>query len=46
MRQAGQVRRVFLVHGEEESAFSLAEALRGDGYGKVEVPERGQVFEL
>ena len=46
VREAGKVRRVFLVHGEEESAFSLADALREDGYRKVEVPERGSVFKL
>jgi metallo-beta-lactamase family protein len=46
VREAGKVRRVFLVHGEEESALSLADALREDGYRKVEVPERGSVFKL
>jgi hypothetical protein len=40
------VRRFFVVHGEEESAFSLAEALRKGGTADVQVPERGQAFEL
>jgi metallo-beta-lactamase family protein len=46
VRRAGAVRRVFLVHGEAESALSLAEALREDGFRTVDVPERGQRFDL
>ena len=42
----GNPRRFFMVHGEEESALSLAEAIRGLGRVEVEVPERGQTFEL
>jgi metallo-beta-lactamase family protein len=42
----GDLKRVFLVHGEEESMLALAEGLRGQGIAQVEMPERGQVFEL
>jgi metallo-beta-lactamase family protein len=42
----GDLKRVFLVHGEEESMAALAEGLRGQGVAQVELPERGQVFEL
>ncbi|MDH4321489.1 MAG: MBL fold metallo-hydrolase [Desulfobulbaceae bacterium] len=40
-------RHVFLVHGEEESSQSLAEALRTElGFANVEIPEPHQTFEL
>ncbi len=42
----GDLKRIFLVHGEEESMTALAEGLRGQGVAQVEMPERGQVFEL
>jgi metallo-beta-lactamase family protein len=38
VKQAQQVR---LVHGEQERATALAEALRGLGYADVAIPERG-----
>lgn len=48
--QAGQTRgkpqKLFLVHGELESATALAEAARQQGIPQVYVPERGQSFEL
>jgi len=37
---------VFVVHGEEESSFSLAEAFRERGVANVLVPELGQEVEL
>ena len=37
---------VFLVHGEEAAARSLAAALRKEGFPRVEIPQRGQSFEL
>ena len=46
VRERGQVSRYFLVHGEEDSAEALAEDLRSAGTARVEVPERGSVFEL
>ncbi len=45
-REAGSVQRIFLVHGEPESADSLAAALRERGTADVQIPERGQAFEL
>ncbi len=46
VRDQGKLRRTFLVHGEDESVQSLAEALRAQGISPVDIPERGQVFEL
>jgi metallo-beta-lactamase family protein len=42
----GKLRHVFLVHGEDESIQSLAEELRARGISPVDMPERGQAFEL
>jgi metallo-beta-lactamase family protein len=39
---AGKVRKVCLVHGEDESADALAAALRQKGFADVAVPERGE----
>ncbi|PYF76857.1 MBL fold metallo-hydrolase [Pedobacter nutrimenti] len=39
------LKKVFLVHGEEKSLNSLAEALTEEGY-QVEIPFKGQSFEL
>lgn len=44
--QAKNLRRIFLVHGEEENSFALAEAMQEAGLPPVEVPERGQDFLL
>jgi len=46
MQDQGKVKRVFVVHGEEESALALADGLREQGVPQVDVPERGQIFEL
>lgn len=46
LQPRGRVRKVFLVHGEEPSATSLAEGLSESGVSSVEVPQRGQVFTL
>ncbi|WP_442588014.1 MBL fold metallo-hydrolase [Pedobacter sp. AW31-3R] len=40
-----QLKRVFLVHGEEKSLKSLADAITENGY-RVTIPEKGEVFEL
>jgi len=38
-------RETFLVHGEPDAAFALADSLRGQlGFGSVHVPEMGQRF--
>ncbi len=42
----GKLRRVFLVHGEDESIQSLAQELKARGISPVDMPERGQAFEL
>jgi metallo-beta-lactamase family protein len=39
-----RLQKTFLVHGEEEAAFTLAEKLRVQGHQDVEVPVRGQKF--
>ncbi len=39
-------RHVFLVHGEPENMFPLAEAIRGMGVPNVHTPERGQPFDV
>jgi metallo-beta-lactamase family protein len=36
----------FLVHGEEPQALAFADRLRGLGFPRVEVPERGQRFKI
>jgi len=43
---AGNVKRFFLVHGEEEGLLSLAEGLHEQGAMDVQIPKRGEVFEL
>ena len=45
-QQASRVRKVFVVHGEPESAESLRQGLLDKGYPNVVIPSRGQVFEL
>ena len=37
---------IFLVHGELDSATSLSGLLHRDGFGRVEIPERGHSFQL
>jgi metallo-beta-lactamase family protein len=41
-----RVKKVFLVHGEEESMVIFKELLEGKGYANVEMPEKGQSYEL
>lgn len=42
----GPVKRTFLVHGDEEVSLALAGAMSAEGLGPVEVPSRGQIFQL
>ena len=42
----GNLKHIFLVHGEEEAAFALADALKQRSSVPVAVPEQGQSFEL
>jgi metallo-beta-lactamase family protein len=46
IQEKGTLKCLFLVHGEEESSFALAKALEQQGISPVEVPQRGQTFEL
>jgi len=46
VQSAGNVKRFFLVHGEEEGLSSLAEGLREQGAADVQIPKRGEIFEL
>lgn len=45
-RLGGPVRRAFVVHGEDGPRRALAELLREEGVGEVEVPSHGESFEL
>ena len=40
-----KLRKVFLVHGEDQSLEVLASALKKEGF-KVEIPKKGETFEL
>jgi metallo-beta-lactamase family protein len=41
-----RLQRIFLVHGEQEAALGLSGLLHKQGFRAVEIPERGQSFEL
>ena len=41
-----RLQRVFLVHGEVDSAEALSNLLYRAGFSKIDIPERGQVFTL
>lgn len=41
-----RMQKIFLVHGEIDSALGLSGLLHKDGFNAVEAPERGQSFEL
>lgn len=43
---ASQLQKIFLVHGELERQQALLTGLIGRGYGHVEIPVRGQKFEI
>ena len=45
-QERGQPQKLFLVHGELDSANALAEAARQQGLPEVYVPARGQSFTL
>jgi metallo-beta-lactamase family protein len=46
VRDQGSLKRTFLVHGEESAMTELSEGLRAEGITDLEMPERGQRFEL
>jgi metallo-beta-lactamase family protein len=41
-----KLKKVFLVHGELDSMLNFKSVLEKDGFGNVEIPEKGQMFEL
>lgn len=41
-----QLKRILLVHGEEDQALSLRKELKSRGYRNVDCPEKGDVIEL
>ncbi len=43
---AAALQKVFVCHGEEEAALSLADAIRKEGAGEVAVPVYEEAFEL
>lgn len=45
-QQPDHVRKIFLIHGEEEAMRHFSERLHEGGYTQVEIPFRGQTFEL
>jgi len=47
VRDAGDLKKVFVVHGEDESSDALAETMRQEGIGReVTVPSKGQTIPL
>jgi metallo-beta-lactamase family protein len=42
----GQVKRAFVVHGENSARAAMAEILKSEGVGEVVLPELGQSFKL
>jgi len=46
LQERGDVKRIFLVHGEQEGLEALAEGLKEQGAADVQIPERGQRYEL
>ncbi len=43
---AATCRQAFVVHGEEAPALAYADRLRAAGFRKVEVPQKGETFEV
>ena len=46
VQDRGDVKHIFLVHGEQEGLTALAAGLEDAGAADVRIPERGQRFEL
>jgi metallo-beta-lactamase family protein len=45
-RSGGKLKRIYLVHGEDEARYALAEWIRAHLKAQVIVPKRGEVFEF
>ena len=41
-----KMKKVFLIHGEEESISSFSNALKSKGYLDLAVPQRGETFTI
>ncbi len=41
-----RIKKVFLVHGEQESQQALQNAMLTEGYRNIHIPEYGEVFEI
>ncbi|MES2389030.1 MAG: MBL fold metallo-hydrolase [Bacteroidota bacterium] len=41
-----KVKAIFLVHGEENSMGEFREGILAEGYGRVEIPAKGDTYEL
>jgi len=41
-----RIQKVFLVHGDYESQLAFSEKLKANGFENIEIPERGNVFEI
>jgi metallo-beta-lactamase family protein len=46
MQSPTKLKKVFLVHGEYESMTAFRETLGEEGYNDVEIPKKGESFEL
>jgi metallo-beta-lactamase family protein len=46
VQEKGDVKHIFLVHGEQEGLTALAAGLKDEGAADVRIPERGQKFDL
>jgi metallo-beta-lactamase family protein len=46
MQDRDQLKKVFLIHGEAQSMSDFRTALHKQGYDRVEMPSRGQSYEL
>lgn len=41
-----KLKKVFLVHGELDSMINFKTVLEGEGFGNIEIPAKGEVFDL
>lgn len=46
MQETGQLKKLFLIHGEAQSMRDFRNVLNQHGYEQVEIPQRGQSYEL
>jgi metallo-beta-lactamase family protein len=46
MQNKESLQKIFLVHGEYESMIGFKKAIEEEGYKGVEIPKKGESFEL